>query len=67
MDSPFIKIGLWRSAAPRARKSRVAPLRSMVAFVAGQVLLFWPPYRNGKDCDCCQFGGPTPDQNEPSN
>jgi hypothetical protein len=61
MDSSFIKTELWRSAAPRARNSGIASSRSMIAFVADQVLQFWPLYRDEKDCDCCQSGRPIRD------
>lgn len=67
MDSQFFKTlpqrSAWRSAAPRARAWRRASfkLKSMVAFVVDQVLLFWPPYRHEPDCDSHQSGEPPND------
>lgn len=52
MDSQFFKTlprrSAWRSAAPRTRAWRGASyrLKTLVAFVVDQVLLFWPPYRH---------------------
>jgi hypothetical protein len=64
MESRSIRTLYWPSAAPRARHSRVAPFKSMVAFVTDQMLLLWPPYRVEHDCDCCKPDVPESDQDQ---
>ena len=64
MDSRSIRTLYWRSAALRARHARLAPFKSMVAFVTDQVLLFWPPYGVEHDCECCKPDLPPRDQDE---
>jgi hypothetical protein len=66
MDSRSIRTLYWRAAAPRKRHSRLASVKSMVAFVTDQVLLFWPPYRE-HDCDCCTPDLPAHDEDERGN
>jgi hypothetical protein len=70
MDSQFFKTlprrTQWRSAAPRARASRIASFKSVLAFLVDQILLFWPPYRHEHDCDSRQPGGRPQDQDNPS-
>ncbi len=65
MDSRSISNLSRQSAAPRGCHPRLAPFRSMDAFVTDQVLLFWPPYRVEHHCDSCQHGPPPSDQDEP--
>ena len=64
MATQFFRTGQWRSAAPQVRVSRIAPFKSMVAFVVDQVLLFWPPYRYEKDSDCCRSDQPANGQDD---
>jgi hypothetical protein len=56
----------WRSAAPEARHSRLTSVKSVIAFMTDQVLLFWPPYRE-HDCDCCSPDLPAQDAHERGN
>jgi len=54
MISRTSKVLRWRTATEPARGSRLVTLKSMVAFVVDQVLLFWPPYQGERHCDCPQ-------------
>ena len=67
MDSRSLRTLQWRAAAPSTRPARLAPFKTMVAFVVDQVLLFWPLYRDEYDCDCGKPDVPAGVTDEPAN